>query len=123
MTLPLAQGYLPADAHWSRLLQLMDKEKPFLNPLLMQEDISACLSLSNRTLCRILHDHSNHNFCGFINEYRLEEARRLLRDTRLCHLSVATISRRSGFNSPGAFYRTFRDAAGMSPANYRRLYG
>ena len=122
MTSSSVQGQSIPDAHWNRLLQLMERERLYLDPLLMQHTVSDYLSLSNRTLCRIIHDYSNHNFCGFINEYRLEEARRLLRDGRLEHLSIVAISRRSGFNSSGVFYRTFRESAGMSPAAYRRLY-
>ncbi len=116
------QDFSPQEANWTRLLHLMELGKPYLNPFLMQENLSGCLSVSNRTLCRLIGDHSNHNFCSFVNAYRLEEARRLLRDHSLGHLSIVDIATRSGFNSSAAFYRAFREAAEMSPTAYRRLY-
>ena len=53
---------------------------------------------------------------GFLNEYRLRYAARLLATTKD---SVALIAELSGF-SRSSFYRIFSEAYGMSPADYRR---
>ncbi len=108
--------------NWNLLLYLMEREQPYLDPFLMQEDVADRLTLSTRTLSRLLSERTDHNFCTFINAYRLEEALRLLRDGRLRHLSIVHIARQSGFNSSGTFYRTFREVAGMSPATYRKRH-
>ena len=54
---------------------------------------------------------------GFLNEYRLRYAARLLATTKD---SVALIAELSGF-SRSSFYRIFSDAYGMSPSDYRKV--
>ena len=54
---------------------------------------------------------------GFLNEYRLRYAARLLATTTN---SVAVIAELSGF-SRSSFFRIFSDAYGMSPSDYRRV--
>jgi AraC-like DNA-binding protein len=53
---------------------------------------------------------------GFLNEYRLRYAARLLATTKD---PVALIAELSGF-SRSSFFRIFSDAYGMSPSDYRR---
>jgi len=53
---------------------------------------------------------------GFLNDYRLRYAARLLATTKD---SVALIAELSGF-SRSSFFRVFSDAYGMSPSDYRR---
>ena len=54
---------------------------------------------------------------GFLNEYRLRYAARLLATTKD---SVALIAELSGF-SRSSFFRIFSDAYGMSPSDYRKV--
>jgi AraC family transcriptional regulator, transcriptional activator of pobA len=51
-----------------------------------------------------------------LRERQLEEAKRLLRVTSL---SVDDIAAASAFGDPTTFFRCFRTAAGMTPAQYR----
>jgi AraC-like DNA-binding protein len=57
------------------------------------------------------------NVTGFLNEYRLRYAARLLATT---NDSVALIAELSGF-SRSSFFRVFSDAYGMSPSEYRKV--
>lgn len=55
-----------------------------------------------------------------IQEQRLEECRRALRDPRCAHLAVATIGSRCGFVDPSHFGRAFKAAYGLTPNEWRR---
>ena len=57
------------------------------------------------------------NLSGFLNEYRLRYAARLLGTTKE---PVALIAELSGF-SRSSFFRIFSDAYGMSPSDYRKV--
>lgn len=109
----------PQSDRWTSLLHLMENEQLYLKPELTQQDVAARLWVSCRTLSRLLHDRSSKNFNGFINNYRVAEARRLLRDPAYRNLTIDAIGTRSGFNSRGVFYRMFKEVVGMSPARYR----
>ena len=110
----------PTKQHrWQQLRDLMTLERPYLNTQLMQDDIALRLGISSRTLSRLLHRHSENNFNGFVNAYRLAEAERMICDRQYTNLTIEAIATRCGFNSRGVFYRAFRDRRGMSPLEYR----
>ncbi len=54
---------------------------------------------------------------SYIQNYRLNRAMSLLRNTKL---SMADVAEQSGFGSPQAFSRTFKDETGQTPWNYRQ---
>jgi AraC-like DNA-binding protein len=54
-----------------------------------------------------------------IQQQRLEECRRALRDPRCAHMAVATIGSRCGFVDPSHFGRLFKAAYGMTPNEWR----
>ena len=97
----------------------MREERPYLNCDLVQRDITEKLHISNRTLSRLLSEQSGQNFNAFVNEYRVAEARRLMRDPKLDHLSLEALASRAGFNSRAVFYRCFKGLEAVSPARYR----
>ena len=117
----MCQHYSPNHraSRWHELLALMEEEKIYLDPQLLQQHVAERLRVSCRTLTRLLAEHSPYNFNGFVNAYRIREAARLLRDCRKRNLSVAAIGAKAGFNSRGVFYRAFTQQLGESPAAYR----
>jgi AraC-like DNA-binding protein len=56
-----------------------------------------------------------------IQQQRLAECRRDLRDPRSSHLAVATIGARWGFVDPSHFGRSFKAAYGLTPNEWRGL--
>lgn len=53
----------------------------------------------------------------YLTQWRITEARRLLRDKRL---SVAAVAERLGYQSEAAFRRTFKRVSGVGPGEVRR---
>ena len=61
----------------------------------------------------------HRNFAGFLNSYRLDEVRAALADPEQRDVPILTIALDAGFGSLGPFNRTFREAEGMTPSEYR----
>ncbi len=97
----------------------MDSEKPYLNSSLTLEQLASQLQLQPRLLSTIINRHFGKNFFEFINGYRIEEAKRLLRSSEVPRLSVSTIMLDVGFNSKGTFNTFFKKIVGMTPSQYR----
>lgn len=57
------------------------------------------------------------NYTEIIREMRIEEAKRLLRDTDMSMMEVALAA---GFDSRVNFFRSFRTAMGVTPGDYRK---
>jgi AraC-like DNA-binding protein len=59
------------------------------------------------------------NFPQFLNAYRVAAAQAWLRDPDKARLPILTIALDLGYNSVGPFNRAFKEATGMTPAEYR----
>ena len=90
--------YTDVELDRNRLAQLLGTNEHYVT-----DAISACTN--------------GKNLNGFLNEYRLRYATRLLATT---DDSISLIAELSGF-SRSSFFRIFSDAYGMSPSDYRRV--
>jgi AraC-like DNA-binding protein len=89
------------------------------DPLLSPASIAAAHFISTRHLHNVFHE-SGTTVASWIRSQRLERARRELRDPLHAGKSVGTIAARWGFLDAAHFSRTFRDAFGVSPSDWRR---
>lgn len=67
-------------------------------------------------LSRLFHAYAGVSPSRYLTAYRMEQARKLLRDS---NLSVGEIAERVGYPDPFHFSRSFKNAVGISPAQYR----
>ena len=79
--------------------------------------ISRLFFISPFYLCRIFKETTGFTLVEYINNARVNEARRLLGDHKL---KVIQVAEKAGFGSIAQFNRTFRKLAGCSPLNYRK---
>jgi AraC-like DNA-binding protein len=100
------------------LEQLMGDKQIFRNPNLKLQDLALELHLSPHQLSQFLNDNLGKNFTQFINEYRINEACKLLKTDTL--LSIEGIGDEVGFNSKSTFFSTFKKVKGLTPAKYRQ---
>jgi AraC-like DNA-binding protein len=62
------------------------------------------------------------NFIDFTNSYRIKEATDLLKDRSKTELTILEIAYKTGFNSIGPFNRSFKQATGLTPTDYRNKH-
>ena len=60
------------------------------------------------------------NFSEYVTDYRIRKAKDLLKRS---NLSILEISDAVGFKDPKYFSKIFKKAAGITPAEYRKIYG
>ncbi|MEV4991020.1 helix-turn-helix domain-containing protein [Pseudarthrobacter sp. LMD1-1-1.1] len=94
-------------------------EANLADPLLSPASIAAAHFISTRHLHNVFHE-SGTTVASWIRTQRLEGARRDLRDPLHAGQSVGTVAARWGFLDAAHFSRTFRDAFGVSPSQWRR---
>ena len=100
----------------TRIEQWMKQEKPYLNPDFQLMDLRRVLPMNRSYLSKFIHDEYGCSFYQFVTRYRLEEAKRLLRDQP--DLTVAEVATRSGFSNRIVFSRTFSKEMGISPREW-----
>jgi AraC-like DNA-binding protein len=102
-----------------KLYRHMDTERPFLNPELTVQDLSKQLNIPRHHLTEILNNDIGKNFFNFINEYRVNEVKKRLLDSKYSHLTIVAIAFDSGFNSKSTFNSIFKQYTDMTPTKWR----
>mgnify|MGYP001435519609 CR=1 FL=1 len=87
------------------LLDLFEKKRFYLNKDLKIWDITGQLGTNRTYVSRIINQEFGQNFCGFVNSYRVEYAKKLLGSKKV-H-SIEEIADLSGFGSVNSLYRAF----------------
>lgn len=101
---------------YSRLMALMEGEKPWREPKLTLSALASMLDTSPNYLSQVINQYEQQNFNQFINEYRIrsfvERARANAQLTLLAHaLDV-------GFNSKSTFNMVFKRHRGTTPSQF-----
>jgi len=105
----------------NQLYKLMDEEELYKNPLLSRLDLATRLETSEGYLSQIINQEINKSIIQFVNEYRIEAAKSLLRNPVFNKYSIEAIGLEAGFKSKSAFYSTFKTSLAMSPGAYRKF--
>ena len=98
----------------------MCEEKLYLEPDLRLSSLSVALETTRHSTSQVINEHFSKNFFDFINQYRIAEAERLLREEP--DLSVTDVAFQSGFNNRSSFYNCFRNQFGITPVSYRKRF-
>lgn len=110
-----------ADSRFTReLLQCMETSKPYQNPELSLASLAKELGVSPDYLSGILNGKLNRNFFDFVNHYRIEEFKRLCRETQNQNITIMGLAWDAGFNSKATFNRVFKKATGMTPGEFQK---
>lgn len=103
-----------------KLQQYMAEEKPFLDPSLTIQDVSATIQIPVRDLSLLINHKLQQHFYDFVNTYRIEEAMEILKDTTKSKMTVLEILYEVGFNSKSSFNTAFKKHTGDTPTVYRK---
>ncbi len=101
------------------LIDLMDKEKPYLDSELTLYSLAKIAGLSTSELSAILNNNLKNSFYDFVNKYRVEEFKREIKNPQKAHYTILAIAYEVGFNSKASFNRIFKNFTGITPSNYK----
>lgn len=102
------------------IIELIEKEKIFQNSKLSVYELADILKTNKTYISVSINNVLKKNFRQFINEYRIEEAKKLLVDPKFNHISIEGIAQTVGFISKSTFNVTFKKQAGVIPSEYRK---
>ncbi len=81
------------------------------------QDVSSHVGLSRNHFCTIFRQETGKSFVDYLSFLRMEESKRLLKDTMD---KIQEVACRVGIDNTRYFCKLFRDHTGMSPTEYRR---
>lgn len=90
----------------------------FLKSEISLKSLAAKLEVGKNTLSKVINLNSGMNFNDYINQKRVNEAKKRLLDKNYRHLTVEAIGNSVGFNSKSAFYTAFKKHTNTSPSAF-----
>ncbi len=103
----------------SNLEEYMNTEEVFLNPSLTIFDLAKGLNITSIELSLYLNKELQKNFFDYINEYRIEKAKKLLLSPERKDHTILEILYEVGFNSKSSFNTAFKKFTNQTPTQYR----
>lgn len=91
----------------------------FFNEQLSVKDISNHVFLSSTYVCTIFKNETGQTLNQYLTEYRIEFAKKLLKDHRY---KITDISIKSGYSDGNYFGKIFKKSVGVSPSEFREHY-
>lgn len=98
--------------------EVMDTEKPYLQTDLKVADLAAMVGISSHKLSQFFSQHKGHTFYDYVNRFRVEEFKRLVKDEKNRSLTLSAMAEKAGFSSRASFFRHFKNIEGISPGEY-----
>lgn len=90
--------------------------KNYTNPELTKEDLQSELGITSRQIGTELKEGLNSSFKNYLNQIRLTEVKRFLKES---DLPISDIAYKCGYNNISHFNRVFKTDSGISPKQYR----
>ena len=100
-----------------RICQLMDEKQLYLQQGLKVSDIASALGINSRYVSDCVKAVKGCSLTQFVNEYRVEHAKRLLLERP--EMKISTVAIESGFTNDKAMTRYFKEQTGMTPTEWK----
>lgn len=100
-----------------KLKEVMDSEKLYCRADFSLPELAQRLGVSVHALSQVINEGLGQSFFEMSAVYRVEEAKRLLRDQP--HVKVEEIAEQVGYLSKSSFNTAFKKLTGKTPSEYR----
>lgn len=107
---------------WSNLDHHMKTKKPYLDPNINLNQLSASLEITSHKLSQVINVKSNLSFNDLINKHRLDEVKHMMKTKEFQHLSLLGMALEAGFNSKATFNRAFKKLEHCTPSEYLKRH-
>jgi AraC-like DNA-binding protein len=118
--LPLQSAVNVNPKQIAHIEKIMHDTKIYCDPNLTLNDLSDAVSIPARKLSQIVKAKYQKNFYEFINAYRIEEAKRMLKSPEYRHRTIMEVYIDAGFNSKSVFNEFFKNIENMTPSEYKK---
>ncbi|MBS9463508.1 AraC family transcriptional regulator [Flagellimonas sp. 389] len=107
--------------YFDKIENVMKEKQLYLNPGLTVASVAETIGISSRDVSEIINKYANQNFASYINNYRIEEAKCLLK-ARSKKTKIISVALDAGFNSLSTFNVAFKAITNLTPSEYRATH-
>ena len=110
------------DRVFDKISSLIEQEKLYLEPDISLARLSKLIGKSPQQTSTIINQYGRRNFNDFINFYRIQDAKNLLRSSDKDKFTISSIAFDMGFSSLSSFNSAFKKIEGTTPSSYRKSH-
>lgn len=100
----------------------LESSGDYRNPKYKLKDLSDATGVPSSEISYLLNNYLKISFSDFVNEYRIEDVKKLLLEDDANYYILPILAERCGFNSKSSFYRVFKEKTGLTPMQYRKKH-
>lgn len=100
-----------------KLNKVLEEDKPYLQADFSLPELAKRLSTSVHILSQVINEGLGKSFFELTAQYRMEEAKRLLRENS--NMKIEEVAERVGYNSKSSFNTVFKKITGQTPSQFR----
>jgi len=105
----------------NRLERIMVEERYYVNDSASLTELADKLNTTHHNLSQVLNEQKGQTFAEYLMQYRVDEARKIIREDSRKHLKIEEIALQVGYNSKSAFNTAFKRFTRMTPSEFRQL--
>lgn len=102
------------------LMRAMQEEELYLDCELTLPDLARETGLTPHQVSQVINGQMNQNFFSFVNNYRIQLAKKLLVDPETRNMPIVELAVEVGFKSKSSFYDAFKKATQMTPTQFKK---
>ena len=112
-------GLKPGSSQYlhEKLTTIMHNDRLFLDNELSLSRLAEAVNTTPHNLSQLLNETQQQSFYDYINQMRVEYAKRLLTESGK---NVTEVAFESGFNNKASFYNAFKKWVGKTPVQWRK---
>lgn len=104
-----------------QLRVLFEEQKVFLDPSITVKELARKMGTNRATLSHIVNQYFHKTFPALLNQYRVNEALRLLTDTETRDWKLEVIGEMCGYRNRQVFHSAFKRETGITPNHFRKI--
>ena len=110
----------PINAHFENFENLFKNEYVYRNSNITRESIAERLNISAGYLSQLISSNLDDNFSNYVNQYRIDEVKKMLCDDAFNKYNIESIGLEAGFSSKTTFFKVFKKNTGMTPYIFKK---
>tara|TARA_B100000809_G_scaffold259526_1_gene304716 strand:- start:2265 stop:3344 length:1080 start_codon:yes stop_codon:yes gene_type:complete len=103
---------------FAEIKKRIEEENLFTDTNLSLKELAQILEIRDKELSRLINQCYENNFFHFINSYRVNYFKELMKNPKNKNLSIVGLSMEAGFKSKSTFYTAFKKIEGKTPTSY-----
>ncbi|MEM7655874.1 MAG: helix-turn-helix domain-containing protein [Bacteroidota bacterium] len=117
---PLSPPNSAPSPYLQQLTNWMEEEQAYRDANLSRDLAAEELGISAGYLSQLLNAELGKSFPQYVADFRVQAVKKMLEEESFDAYSLVAIGQEAGFSSKSAFYATFKQVVGQTPAQYKR---